>query len=333
VGLLGTRKPNVKALARSEDVPGLIAAAAYQDRIARPNGRAADAGASVREEAIRALGTLGPEAGNGTVSRALRDPSEHVRAAAVRVLYSRAQVGDLTQALGWLPHSGPARRLAMQAILNLHPPGTARAVARGLAHAAGEAPVTEEDFALLHTLIHAEDSSDVANEVVDELLAALADEREAVGDRAEVLLTRLAPASTEGVIAELQAGAAPDRAAAILGRIQDNRALEPLVDAVRHPDPSVRAGAAEALGALRDTAAVEPLLHATRDPDFDVRASAGAALDQLGTAAVVVGMSALIRPAILEAAREERPALPESHLPSEMLDLEAALREARHTRD
>ena len=60
----------------------------------------------------------------------------------------------------------------------------------------------------------------------------------------------------------------------------------------------MRAAAAAALGALRDTGAVEPLLEATRDPDFTVRESAGAALDQLGTAAVMVGISALMRPAL-----------------------------------
>jgi HEAT repeat protein len=333
VGLLGTRKPNVRALARKEDVPGLIAAAAFRQKLTRLDGSAADGGAPVREEAIRALGELGPEAGNGTVSRALRDPSEHVRAAAVRVLYTRGAIDDLTHALAWLPRNGPARRLAMQAILNLHPPGTARAVARGLVRGAGDAPATEEDLALLQTLIHAEQRSDVANEVVDELLAALGDEREVVGDRAEALLIRLAPASTEGVIAELQAGSAPHRAASVLGQIQDARAMGPLVDALRHPDPRVRAEAAAALGTLHDTAAVEPLLHATRDPDFDVRASAGAALDQLGTAAVVVGMSALIRPAILEAARDALPALPDGTSQGRVGSFAAALEAARQPGD
>ena len=43
------------------------------------------------------------------------------------------------------------------------------------------------------------------------------------------------------------------------------------------------------------------MLRATRDHNIDVRAQAGQALDSLGTAAVVVGMSAMLGPMIAEA--------------------------------
>jgi HEAT repeat protein len=141
----------------------------------------------------------------------------------------------------------------------------------------------------------------VANEVVQDLLSALPDDREEVAERAEELLLRLEPASIQGVIAELQGGRSPERAAGLLGRIGDTRALEPLAEALEHRDISVRVEAASALGDLRDPAAVEPLLRATRDHNLDVRAEAGAALDALGTAAVVVGMSAVVRPLIADA--------------------------------
>jgi HEAT repeat protein len=147
--------------------------------------------------------------------------------------------------------------------------------------------------------------------VVEELLTALADERDPVADRAEELLVVTAPMSTDGVIAELGAGAAPHRAAAVLAQIKDTRALEPLMQGLLHRDARVRAECAGALGELRDPAAVEALIRASRDPEHRVRAQAGWALDRLGMIALVVGVSTMIRPMIREAveAGEARPAL------------------------
>ena len=327
----------MRALARREDVRALAEAARYRDRFGQFTDPGTDMGAPVREQAVLALGALGPGAGNGTVAGALRDPSESVRVAAVRVLYARGQTDYLVEALGWLPADGQARRLVVQALLSSTPSGAARALAGTLLHAEGEAPLSDSDLALVCTLIGAEESPDAVNDVVDGVLAALADERKAVSDRAEELLTRLAPASIEGVIAELQGGAAPQRAASVLGRICDSRALDPLVDSLQHRDPKVRGESAYALGELRDTAAVEPLLAATRDPDHFVRASAGSALDRLGTAAVVLGMSSLMSPAIFEAvaagtrrALNEGSPAPADPTPAQRLgSLRAAIESAR----
>ena len=296
------RKPDVAALAEQQDVEGLMSAADYKDPLRDFEGRLIDRGVEIREQAVIALGELGDEAGNGTVTGALRDSSDQVRSAAVRVLYRRGEVAPLAQALGWLPaESGSSRALALRALLELKQPGTAQSVIRALLWAPGERPLAELDTALVHTLVQADTRADVANEVVDELLTALGDDRGEVGDRAEELLLRLAPASVQGVIAELEGGRAPERAAALLGRIGDTRALHPLVEALEHRDVSVRIEAASALGDLREPAAVEPLLRATRDHNIDVRAQAGQALDSLGTAAVVVGMSAMLGPMIAEA--------------------------------
>ena len=293
------------------DVRALDEAAHYRSRSAELT----DTGAPVREQAVLAIGALGPAAADATLTDALRDPAEPVRVAAVRVLHARGQTDDLIEALDWLPAQGQTRRLVVQALLVGKPPGAARAVAGTLLRAEGDAPLSDADVALVRTLIDAEENPDVANQVVDGLLSSLVDEREAVVDRAEELLTRLAPASTEGLIAELQGGAAPDRAASVLGRICDSRALGPLVDSLDHRDPEVRGQSAAALGELRDTAAVEPLVRATRDPDRFVRASAGAALDRLGTAAKVLGMSNLMSPAICEAVTAGSPRAPDQSSP------------------
>jgi hypothetical protein len=94
---------------------------------------------------------------------------------------------------------------------------------------------------------------------------------------------------------ELDSGSAPYRAAIILARMKDSRALEPLVAALGHFDPKVRSECCAALGELRDPAAAEPLLIATRDTEYDVRASASEALDRLGTAAIAVSVATLLR--------------------------------------
>jgi HEAT repeat protein len=208
---------------------------------------------------------------------------------------------------------GHARRLALKALVELRRPDSAPKLAAALVRAPGDAAVPDDEARLLSLLLQADEGSDAAGKVVEELLLALADERDAVADRAEELLAMTAPLSTEGVIAELRAGAAPHRAASVLARIKDTRALEPLMDALLSRDPRVRAESATALGELRDPAAVESLIHATRDPEHRVRAQAGWALDRLGMVALMVGVSTLIRPMILEAvaAAESRPALAE----------------------
>jgi HEAT repeat protein len=314
MALFRTGKPNVKALARRGDADGLVAAAGYQDLIPGPNGSTLDRGAQTRQEAILALGALGREAGVDAVRAALSDPSERVRLTAVQVLYAREEAASLAAALAWLPREpGHSRGLAIRALAELRRPESARILVAALAGAPGEDPVGNDDARLVTLLLEADEGLDVTGEVIEVLLTALADERDAVCDRAVELLVVTAPVSIEGVISELEAGAAPDRAAAVLGRIRDTRALEPLMDALLHKDARVRAESATALGELRDPAAVEALIHATRDSDHRVRARAGSALDQIGMVALMVGVATLVRPMLAEAVGDvvSRPAIPE----------------------
>jgi HEAT repeat protein len=298
-----TGKPNVNALARRGDADALVAAAGFQDLVSAGGDGRVDRGASIRKEAILALGRLGPECGSVAVQAALFDPADEVRTAAIRVLFAREDAGALAASLAAFPPAehGESRTLAIMALLDLCQPECAAALAAALLHAPGDDPVAEDGAALLRLLVEADAGSDVVSEVVAVLLEALRDERDAVAARAEELLVLLAPFGTEVLISELNAGAVPHRAAAVLSEIKDTRALKPLMDGLLHRDPRVRAECAGALGELRDPAAVEPLFHATRDSDDRVRAHARFALDQLGMVALVVGASALVRPMILEA--------------------------------
>jgi HEAT repeat protein len=310
-----TGKPNVKALTRRGDTDALVAATGFQDLMPTAGGGMVDRGAEVRQEAILALGTLGPELGTEAVKAALFDPSDTVRVAAIRVLYAREDAMPLAAALAWLPADhGHARALAIRALLELRRPECAPSLTVALVREPGDAPVGDDEATLLKLMLDADEGTDVPGEVVEELLVALADERDPVADRAEELLALLAPTSTEAVIAELKAGAAPHRAAAVLAQVRDTHALKPLMEGLLHRDARVRAECAGALGELRDPAAVEALIHASRDPEHRVRAQAGWALDRLGMVALVVGVSTMIRPMILEAvaASEARPALTEA---------------------
>jgi HEAT repeat protein len=327
MALFRTGKPNVKALAKRGDEDGLMAAAAYQDLIPAPGGGVVDRGGAVRGEAILALGALGRKAAPTAVRAALTDPMDAVRTAAVRVLFVRQDAPSLAAALAWLPaHQGHARALAIRALAELRRPESALPVATALLQVSDDARLEDDEATLLALLLDADGAGDARTEVVELLLEALADEREARADRAEELLVRIPQVSTEGVIAELQAGPAAHRAAAVLAQIKDTRALEPLMEGLLHRDPRVRAECAGALGELRDPAAVEALIRASRDPEHRVRAQAGWALDRPGTVALVVGVSTMLRPVIEEAftAAQGRPALGEAKGGAENGDSERA---------
>jgi HEAT repeat protein len=302
--LFGLNKPNVKSLARDGDIEGLIEAARYREVVRRVDGRVSDAGASIREAAILALrDTAGDRAGEALM-RALVDPADRVRCAAILALYERGDDDSLALAAAHLrDEDGQALSTAFRALLELQKTGSTHKLVSAIVHREDERPVSEVDASILRELLDAE-GADADGDVIDLLICALADPREDVAERAEDLLELLAPESVDSLVMELSRGMAPERAASVLGRIKDARALKALVTALRHPDPQVRMESCVALGELRDPAASEPLLVATRDPEHLVRAGAGAALDRIGTAAIAVSVASLLRPLLEKAPAE-----------------------------
>ncbi|MBD0282204.1 MAG: HEAT repeat domain-containing protein [Thermoleophilaceae bacterium] len=300
---MGERKPNIRALVRREDIEGLERAAAYQDLRPTPQGSVSDFGTPVRAEAILALGSLDSEGDNSALARALRDAADLVRSAAVRALHTRGEAGLLVEALRWLPgDEGHSRKLALQAVFDLKEFVSAPAIADALVHREDEEVLSEDDAPLVLGLLEGA-PADERYQLIKLLVTALGDERGIVADRAAELLVRLAPMSTEGVVAELREGSAAAEAAYVLGRIANPDTVDALVDALGHRNPRVRAESAAALGELQDPASVEPLLEATRDRDHGVRRQARLALDRLGNTAVIAGVAALLEPMIQEAVR------------------------------
>ena len=70
-------------------------------------------------------------------------------------------------------------------------------------------------------------------------------------------------------------------AAMALGHLGDQRAVQPLIEALKDPNRDVRLAAAEALGYLRDKRAVPHLIAALKDPNRDVRLAAAWSLGYL----------------------------------------------------
>ena len=262
-----------------------------------------DLGAAVRADAVRALGSLGQDAGSQAVSSALQDPVDDVRCAAVRVLHQRKATDSLVDALSWLPaEEGRSLELARRALTSLGETVDSAVAVRALVHAQDERLLGGEDLALVDALLDGA-AAGRRTEVIDFLIGALADERGIVVDRAAELLVELAPQSTAGLVDELRSGRAPAAAAWILGKIADPRTVEALIEALAHDRANVRAESAAALAEIGDPLAVAPLVRATRDSDQVVRTQSRMALDEFGTTAVIVGVAELLRPVVLEAGR------------------------------
>ena len=66
-----------------------------------------------------------------------------------------------------------------------------------------------------------------------------------------------------------------------LGRVKDPRAVEALINALRHKDPLMREKAAEALGETKDMKAVEPLIAMLKDDEETFREIAAKALEKI----------------------------------------------------
>lgn len=66
-----------------------------------------------------------------------------------------------------------------------------------------------------------------------------------------------------------------------LGRVKDPRAVEALINALRHKDPLMREKAAEALGETKDMKAVEPLIAILKDDEETFRETAAKALEKI----------------------------------------------------
>jgi HEAT repeat protein len=289
------RTPKVDELAQARDVAGLLEATGHGD-------------AEIRKAAVSGLAVIGPSDGLPAVIEALRHPSDRVRCAAIRVLCEWGEPMPLAEAVAWLPPAGSSRQLAFAAIAQLDEPHSAPTLTRSLVRGNAQEGLWEDEVELVWNLCDSTKLHDALDGVIDLLLEALEDERDDIAARAQDFLLWLKEEAVPALTALARSSPAPDRAVWALGQIGGASALDPLIEAVEHPDARTREEACVALGELRDPVSVEALLRATRDSEHGVRVNAAAALDRIGTVAFVAGVSAMINPPI--AAPSSRPRLP-----------------------
>jgi HEAT repeat protein len=104
------------------------------------------------------------------------------------------------------------------------------------------------------------------------------------GELAASALVAIGSQACMPVMAALKSPAwiARRNAAWTLGALDDERAVNALIEALRDPEPAVRAQVAWALGALDANAAVPALMAALKDKDASVRRQAAWALGAIG---------------------------------------------------
>src|SRR2546422_597903 len=117
---------------------------------------------------------------------------------------------------------------------------------------------------------------------IEQLLAALRDDNEALRDHAVASLGQLGGAAIERLINLFADEGRVIREAARQAVVQVGAdAVPALLEALRDDDWAVREQAAEALGSLKDERAIEPLIAALKDQDGAVRQAAVLALEKL----------------------------------------------------
>lgn len=293
-GMTTNAEASVEALAGSGDVAGLIEAAGHADP-------------RIRKAAASWLTELGPGEAAPAAVAALRHPSDRVRCAAIRALCHWGEAIPLAEAVYWLPPEGGSRALALAAIAQLEDPKSVPFLTRSLVCGTAQDGLWEDEVELVLSLCRSRRKATALRRIIAVLSEALEDEHEEVAGRAEEFLAWLGEDAVPAVTELARSSTASDRAVWALGQIGGASVLEPLIEAIDHPNTRTREEACVALGELRDPVAVDALIRATRDREHGVRVRAAAALERIGTVAFVLGASALLGPQIETA--KPRPSL------------------------
>lgn len=199
---LGLFRPNVKKLKSKNDVRGLIQALSYKKD------------PRIRNDAVRALGTLRDQRAMKPLLKALKDKDNSVRASAA-------------EAVGRMGNPNAIEPLIVA--------------------------LSDRDH-----IVHSQ---------------AVGSLRRVGGMRAVSLLARLMAYGKEAPYRLMAANALAD--------LGDIRAVDPLVEALRHEDSEVRCHAAWVLGKLGYQAGIGPLITALKDKDPQVCKRAAQALKQI----------------------------------------------------
>jgi HEAT repeat protein len=230
-----------------------------KDRRAVPGliGVLGDPNPEVRLEAAHSLGLIGDPSAAPCLAPLLRDDDVQVRRYAVA-------------ALAWLARDGLADQRTVGAFI-LAMADYDSLVRSWAARGAG----------------YCRDSRVIAP--LTDLLAT--DEQEVSRCAAKALVTHGADPAILRLPTFRPSAEAVTRAVAVL---RDPRTVPPLLEALKDPDPAVRACAAEALGPFKAREAFEPLLSLLDDPFPGVRAGAAQSLGALGDRRAIPSLISLL---------------------------------------
>ena len=296
--VVGGRRPNVRRMTRRGDLAGLVEALEYNDPVADRRGHSVDLGVPVRMAAVEALAqSTHPDAVSGLV-RALDDDHGGVRSTAIGALrarredrVTRALVARVASPASPDGEGERSRAEALDALLDTGDPRTPELLVLALVHRDDDGPLDESDASSVAAVLAM--SAAAADGVAWRLVPLLGHHRPAVCDRAETCLTWLEGPSVEPLTAALDRPDIRGRAARVLGRLRDNRAVGALTDMVFDHDPAVRCAVVQALGEIKDISAATALLRCSRDDEHGVRVAASRALRGLGAAGTVAAIAEL----------------------------------------
>lgn len=278
----------------------LAAAARYEQIRTDREGRQWDMAVPTRVAAVEALAECEGEVVGEALAQALLDPQPDVRLAAARASASRETpevVGALVDCVArWDdPVDEEAERIARETLVGWALEGLPEALAERVAEA-DIAHVNTRHRDALEALLAVDPRGDAAPRSVARLLlfdSASAGSSEREG-KVQQILEWLGPPAADPIVESLESGVGDSAAIGAAGTLGDARAVGPLLALLETGRPDARKASALALGKIRDTVAVPALLASTRDGELGVRQAAADALNELGTAAVIVGVSALV---------------------------------------
>lgn len=275
-----------------DDVDGEVRAAAAESLGKQGHRRAVpsllacidDPEINVRTNAIGSLGMLEDERAVEQLLQLLRDGSQDSMYSAIPAL---GQIGDPRAVEPLLARLDDriVRRLVLQALADIPDPAAIETVISSF-DTGDESPPTWNPLAA--------QLAGLGEPALDPLISALENPSPGIRAGAALALGRMKDErAVEPLICALSADEIVEvrvLAAQSLGWIKDQRAIEPLTTVLDDPSPVVRKGAVEGLGIFEDDRVMAPLLGAMDDRSAEVRAAAVMQLAQLDGQNVVAPM-------------------------------------------
>ena len=207
-----------------------------------------------------------------SLDHAINDPDEDVRLIAIQSvrMVTESNIDAILKAVK--DTSTPVRRAAIEVLAGVADPRARAAMVQA---------ANDEDPAVRQIALRLVGTMDDISEI-EPLVTALSNRDTALRrTAADVLVNQNPDRVVPALVAALKMDPYGD-AARTLGRIGDERAVEPLLATLSGATYVLRQASIEALGALADRRALPAFLHAMNDDTSGVREAAVKALDRLG---------------------------------------------------